>query len=80
MEFEFIKESVKPALIGRHSPYVDIIYQWLDSDNKTLKFKCKSEKELRSVYNSAYQFKRKNNMDFTVFKRSSLCEVYLVRA
>lgn len=78
MEFEFIKEKVRP--IGKNNAYVDVMYQWLESNNKTLKFKCKSEKEMNSITNSAYQFRHKNNLDFTVFKRANLCEVYLVRA
>jgi hypothetical protein len=79
MEFEYIREKVKPDRKSRNAIKV-VIEDWIQSENKTLKFKCKDPKELRSVSNCAYHTKRAKNYDYTIFKRLSLCEVYLVKA
>ena len=79
MEFEFIREKVKlePVKKGK---FVPIIEEWLASENKTIKFKCKSEQEAKSVYSSVLSYKKKKNEDYTIITRYQSCEVYLVRA
>lgn len=79
MEFEFIREAVKPRH-AKQGKYSDILDEWLATEYKTLKFKCKNEKELKSVYYSMYSYKKSHNLDFTIIKRSGECAVYLVRA
>lgn len=79
MEFEFIKEVVKPRHT-KEGKYSGIVDKWLETDNKTLKFKCKNEEECKSVYYAMYSYKKSHNLDFTIIKRSGECAVYVVRA
>ena len=79
MEFEFIKDAVKVEKESR-GQFVPIIVDWLHSENKTLKFKCKNAKELKSVYTSANQYRKIHGKDYTIFTRPASCEIYLVRA
>jgi len=79
MEFEFIKEKVNldPVKRGTFAPIID---EWLASENKTIKFKCKNTKEAKNVYSCAFAYKKKRKLDYTIITRYNLCEVYLVRA
>ena len=79
MEFEFIAERIENDRKPR-SAYADIITKWLESDSKTLKFKCKNANEMRSASNCAYSVRRRKSLDYTVFKKPTKCEVYLVKA
>ncbi len=78
MEFEFIKEQIDIKPGHKTAIYADTIRKWLETDNKTLVFKCKNGKEAKSCESSARQFKKKNNLDFVIVQRSG--KVYCVRA
>lgn len=79
MEFEFIKEKVnlEPTRKGTYAP---IINDWIGTDSKTLKFKCKNEKEYMAAYQGAINYRNAHRCDYTVITRKKLCEVYLVKA
>lgn len=77
MEFEFIKEAVKKE---SRSMYVPVIEQWYETDNRTLKFKCKNDTEYKSCTSAVNTYRRNHGLDFTVFQKKANLEVYLVRA
>ena len=79
MEFEYIREKAKPDRKPRNA-IKGIIEEWIQSENKTLKFKCKDLHEFKSITNCAYYTRKVNKLDYTIFKRLSLSEVYLVKA
>lgn len=80
MEFEFIKEEIKKDRGVRNGIYAPIIDEWLETDNKTLKFKCKSEKEMAQAYGAVYSYRKAANLDYTIFKKKGSCELYLIKA
>lgn len=77
MEFEFIKEAVKKE---SRSVYVPVIEQWYETDNHTLKFKCKNSAEYKSCISAVSTYRRNHELDYTVFQKKANLEVYLVRA
>lgn len=79
MEFEFVKEAVKPRH-KKEGKYSGIVDKWLATDNKTLKFKCKNDAKRKSVYYAMYSYKKSHNHDFTIITRGGECAVYVVRA
>jgi len=78
MEFEFIKEQIKVKPRNREGVYASTIASWLETDNKTLVFKCKNDKETKSCESSCRQYKKKHNLDFVIVQMSG--KVYCVRA
>ena len=77
METEFIKEKLD-IKNNRKSKYMCVIEEWEETDNKTLRFKCTSEKEKNSCYSSAKQYIKKHNLDWTVVPKGY--DIYVVRA
>lgn len=79
MEFEFIKEEVKPITL-RNGVWSTAIEQWLATENKTLKFKNKNAEEKRSCYQAVMVYRKKHNYDYTIYCEKASNNVYLVRA
>ena len=79
MEFELIKEAVKVD-VKKRGIYADAISQWLETDNKTLRFKCMSQEEKRKCYQAVMSYRKKSNLDFTIFPERNSNDIYLVRA
>lgn len=79
MEIEFIKEQVKvtPYENKRHK-YANAIKKWEATDNKTLRFACKNEREKNTCYFCVKQYIKRNRKDWTVFMKP--LDVYVVRA
>lgn len=79
MEFEFIKEQVEiePQENKRYK-YANTMKKWEGTDNKTLKFACKNEKEKNNCYFCVKQYIKRKGRDWTVFVKSM--DVYVVRA
>ena len=80
MEYQFIKEQVKPEKIAKRGKFMPIITKWLATDNKTLKFICKNSEEKKSCRTSCNLYKKTRNADFVVYNELSTYNVYLVRA
>ena len=79
MEFEYVKDKLDlfPTERGKWN---SIIQDWIRSDNKTLIFTCKNDKEFRNCYFCSIQNRRKNNLDYVVHKDNGKMKVYLVKA
>ena len=79
MEIEFIKEQVEIEVNNnpKHK-YANAIKEWERTDNKTLKFKCKTQKERQNCYFCVRQYLKKHGKDWTVFVK--VLDVYVVRA
>lgn len=85
MEFEIIKEAVKVPEVEvymggakpRH-PVTLAVVSWLETDDKTLKIKCKSSQEAFKAYNLAAAYRKNHKLDYTVFKRG--LEIYCIKA
>ena len=82
MEFEIYKEVVEvPKCKGYKTPVSPVtlaIIPWLETDDSTLKIKCKSLQEARTAYSVAYSYRKGNKLDYTIYKRGT--EVYLIKA
>lgn len=79
MEFEFLQE-LPTGLIGPRGKWNSIIVDWLKSENKTLVFTCKNKQEFESCYSASNQIRRRNKLDYTIFRDTSKMKIYLVRA
>jgi len=85
MEFEIIREAVNVPEVEvytggakpRH-PVTLAIIGWLDTEDKTLKIKCKSSQEATKAYNLAAAYRKNHKKDYTIYKRG--VEVYLIKA
>lgn len=79
METEFIKEQVEIEVNNNPKyKYANVIKEWEKTDNKTLKFKCKTPKEKQNCYFCVRQYIKRKNKDWTVFMK--VLDVYVVRA
>ena len=79
MEIEFIKEQVEIGVNNNPKyKYANVIKEWEKTDNKTLKFKCKTQKEKQNCYFCVRQYIKRKNKDWTVFMK--VLDVYVVRA
>lgn len=83
-KFEFIKETITTDDINVNKPhngvYTSIIREWEKTDNKTLKFCCKDQKEKNTCRSSISAYLRKNKLDYTVYCEKNKFNVYIVRA
>lgn len=86
MEFETFKGTVevpeksKGGGFGtkpRH-PFTLAIVDWLTTDDKSLRARCKSSKEADNMYALAYGYRKNHKLDFTIYKRGT--EVYCIKA
>jgi len=84
MEIEFLKEKVElPKKMGGNgreitNPATIALLDWLETDNKTLRFRFTSPAELRSTYNVLRSYEKRHNLDFTIYRRGM--EIYLIKA
>ena len=78
MEYLFIKEAIKPSRPKGQA--AGITEEWLETDNKTLQFKCKNEAELKSLKSAIYAYRKAHNYDYTVWTDKGTLAVYLIRA
>lgn len=79
MEFEFIKEAVKPEMRVR-GKYVGILQDWLETDNKTLKLVCKDANEKKNLCTCVTVYRKNHNLDYTIYRERGTYNVYLVRS
>lgn len=79
MEFEFLQE-LPTGLNGPRGKWNSIIADWLKSENKTLVFTCKNKQEFENCYSAVNQIRRRNKLDYTIFRDLSKMKIYLVRA
>ena len=86
MEFEVFREAVDVPQRMRgngggtkpSNPFTLAIIDWLNTDDKALKAKCKSQKEADRMYGLAYCYRKSHKLDFTIYKRG--VEVYCIKA
>lgn len=78
MEYLFIKDVVNPS--RPRSQAATITEEWLETDNKTLQFKCKNEGEFKSLKSAVYAYRKAHNYDYTVWADKGSLTVYLIRA
>ena len=84
VQFEFIKETITTDDIdvnrSRTGMYISVIREWEKTDNKTLKFSCKDQREKNTCRSSISSYLRKNKLDYTVYCEKNKFNVYIVRA
>ena len=85
MEFEIIKEAVDVPKVDANNggskprhPVTLAIIGWLETEDKTLKIKCKSSQEATKAYSLASGYRKNHKKDYTIYKRG--VEVYLIKA
>lgn len=79
MEFEFLQE-LPNGLNDPRGKWNSIIVDWLKSENKTLAFTCKNKQEFENCYSAVNQIRRRNKLDYTIFRDLRKMKIYLVRA
>lgn len=81
MEYEFIQEKVENIdVASRSGKYTQIISHWEKTDNKTLKFKCKNQKEKKCVYSSIKHYCANHKKDWTIICESGSYNIYAIRS
>ena len=84
VKYEFIKEIITTDDIdvnrSRTGMYISVIREWKKTDNKTLKFTCKGQREKNTCRSSISSYLRKNKLDYTVYCEKNKFNVYIVRA
>lgn len=79
MKTEMFAERInKPALMdGRDGKYSAILKEFLESENKTLKYTFTNTKEAQSCKASVQLMNRKHNLNLCVWMKN--CEVYVIK-
>ncbi|MBQ2658096.1 MAG: hypothetical protein IJF87_05955 [Erysipelotrichaceae bacterium] len=78
MKKEFNFEFIEELPFDKRGKYNELFTQFIESDQKIMRFNCKSVEVARKLANAAAAFRRSRNLDFTIYKRIN--EVYLVRS
>ncbi len=82
MEFEFIAERLDEKEIKTNaykSKYANIIEDWLKTENKTLKFICKNEREKKNCSWAITSYKKAHNYDYVIYREAATLNIYLVK-
>jgi len=67
----------KPKTLSGKGKYSNVLNQFMNTDNKTLKFLCSNVKEAESCVSSMHGLKRKYDLNVVVWKNN--CEVYVIK-
>lgn len=78
MKKEFNFEFIDELPFDKRGKYNELFMQFIESDQKIMRFNCKNTEVARKLANAAAAFRKSRNLDFTIYKRIN--EVYLVRS
>lgn len=72
-----IEAPKMPDRMKTGGKYITPLRNFMDSDDKTLIFKCSNEMEAKICYQALFRYRKDLNLNITVWKRN--CTVYAIK-